>query len=67
MNPAQMIELLKSAYPNRSRIPSETEIKQEVSKLFQGSKKTNMDEDNDAEDVENDNIVQENSTDIAAN
>ena len=67
MNPAQMRELLKSTYPNRFRIPSETEIKQEISKLFQGSKKTNMDEDNDAEDVENDNIVQENSTDIAAN
>ena len=58
---------MKSTYPNRFRIPSETEIKQEISKLFQGSKKTNLDDDNDAEDVHNDTIVQENSTGIAVN
>ena len=62
-----MRELLKSTYPIRFCIPSETEIKQEISRLFQGSKKTNLDDDNDTEDVHNDNIVQENSTGIAVN
>ena len=39
MNPAQMREALQLMYPNKCRIPSETKIKQEISKLFQGSKK----------------------------
>ena len=67
MNPAQMRELLKTSYPNRFRIPSETEIKQEISKLFQGSKKDTSGDDDDADGVEVDNNVQENSINATDN
>ena len=62
MNPAQIIELLKSTHPKRFHIPSETKIKQEISKLSQGSKKSNFDDDYVAKYVEFDTIVQEDST-----
>ena len=52
MNPAQMRESLRSMYPNRFCIPSETEIKQEISKLFQGSKKGN--DENGANEIDSD-------------
>ena len=52
MNPAQMREALQSMYPNKFRIPSETEIKQEISKLFQGSKKG--DDNDDADELNSD-------------
>ena len=52
MNPAQMREALQSMYPNKFRIPSETEIKQEISKLFQGSKKG--DDNDDADEINSD-------------
>lgn len=38
MNAAQIREALVSRYPNRFSIPSETEIKQEISALFARSK-----------------------------
>ena len=38
MNSAQMRQSLKMKYPNRFTIPSETEIKQEISALFMDSK-----------------------------
>ena len=41
MNSAQMRESLKIKYPNRFTIPSETEIKQEISALFVDSKNNN--------------------------
>ena len=40
MNPAQMRDTLIAKYPNRLRIPSETEIKQEIGRLFSKSKDT---------------------------
>ena len=38
MNSAQIREALKCKYPNRFTIPSETEIRQEISALFLASK-----------------------------
>ena len=40
MNPAQMRDALIAKYPNRFTIPSETEIKQEIGRLFSKSKNT---------------------------
>ena len=62
MNPAQMRETLRSMYPKRFRIPSETEIKQEISKLFQGSKKRDENEDADEINSDVDDIDVNNST-----
>ena len=53
MNTAQTRESLRSLYPNRFCIPSETEIKQEISKLLQGSKRDNN--DNDGNEIVSDN------------
>jgi hypothetical protein len=39
LSPAHMLQLLKQKYPGVFRFPSETEIRQEVSALFQKSKK----------------------------
>ena len=48
-------------------VDKETEIKQEISKLFQGFKKDNSGDDDDADDVEVDHNVQENSRNITDN
>ena len=58
MNPAQMRESLRSLYPNRFCIPSETEIKQEISKLFQGSKKSNNDNDGNENDSDDNELIE---------